>query len=218
MLSTAKILVVDDEANIRASLKEILARDGYHVITAESGESALALLPTHEFDLALIDLKLTGIGGIEVLAVLREQSPNTVAIVLTAHASLETAVEALRKGATVEQLHELTYIKAWFIQQMKELVELEEQILRFKGKSLPDDLLARAKRDGFADKYLAKLLSVPETEIRQKRTSLGVVEAWDAVPVSGVENAAYYYSTYNGVDTVSTSNRKNREVQNENRS
>jgi DNA-binding response OmpR family regulator len=99
MLSTAKILVVDDEANIRTSLKEILARDGYHVITAESGEAALALLPTHEFDLALIDLKLMGIGGIEVLAALREQSPNTVAIVLTAHASLETAVEALRKGA-----------------------------------------------------------------------------------------------------------------------
>ncbi len=99
MLPTPKILVVDDEQNIRTSLKEILARDGYHVVTAESGEAALALLPTHEFDLALIDLKLTGIGGIEVLTTLREQSPNTVTIVLTAHASLETAVEALRKGA-----------------------------------------------------------------------------------------------------------------------
>ncbi|MCP4542266.1 MAG: response regulator transcription factor [Chloroflexi bacterium] len=99
MLPTTKILVVDDEANIRTSLKEILARDGYHVVTAESGEAALALLPTHEFDLALLDLQLTGIGGIEVLAALREQSPTTIAIVLTAHASLETAVEALRKGA-----------------------------------------------------------------------------------------------------------------------
>ena len=99
MLPTAKILVVDDEENIRTSLKEILARDGYHVVTAESGEAALTLLSAHEFDLALIDLKLTGIGGIEVLAALRQQSPSTVAIVLTAHASLETAVEALRKGA-----------------------------------------------------------------------------------------------------------------------
>ena len=99
MLPTAKILVVDDEVNIRASLKEMLTRDGHQVVTAESGEAALALLSTHEFDLALIDLKLTGIGGIEVLTALRQQSPDTVAIVLTAHASLETAVEALRKGA-----------------------------------------------------------------------------------------------------------------------
>jgi len=99
MLPTAKILVVDDEVNIRTSLKEMLARDGHQVVTAESGEAALALLSTHEFDLALIDLKLTGIGGIEVLTALRQRSPDTVAIVLTAHASLETAVEALRKGA-----------------------------------------------------------------------------------------------------------------------
>jgi DNA-binding response OmpR family regulator len=99
MVPTVKILVVDDEANIRTSLKEMLSRDGYQVVTAESGEAALALLPVHKFDLALIDLRMTGIGGIEVLTALRQQSPDTVAIVLTAHASLETAVEALRKGA-----------------------------------------------------------------------------------------------------------------------
>jgi DNA-binding response OmpR family regulator len=94
-----KILVVDDEVNIRTSLKEMLTRDGHHVVTVESGEAAIALLATQKFDLALIDLKLTGIGGIEVLTALRQQSPDTVAIVLTAHASLDTAVEALRKGA-----------------------------------------------------------------------------------------------------------------------
>ena len=60
--------------------------------------------------------------------------------------------EALRKGASVEMLHELTYIKSWFIEQMKELVDLEEKILKYKGRSLPDDLLLLAKRDGFADK------------------------------------------------------------------
>ncbi|HUT78237.1 MAG TPA: carbamoyl-phosphate synthase large subunit, partial [Polyangia bacterium] len=116
--------------------------------------------------------------------------------------------EALRKGATVDQLYELTYIKPWFIEQMKELVELEERILQFKGRGLPDDLLSRAKKDGFADKYLSQLLGVAETDIRRQRTDLGVVEAWDAVPVSGVENAAYYYSTYNGPDKVTTSDRK----------
>ncbi|MDY7075347.1 MAG: response regulator transcription factor [Chloroflexota bacterium] len=101
MISTAKILVVDDEANIRASLEEILTRDGYQVVAVGSGEAALELVSgaAHTFDLALIDLKMEGVGGIEVLAALRQQSPDTVAIVLTAHASLETAVDALRHGA-----------------------------------------------------------------------------------------------------------------------
>ncbi len=116
--------------------------------------------------------------------------------------------EALRKGADVQELYEKTYIKPWFINQMKELVELEEQILRYSGKSLPDELLVQAKRDGFADQYLAQLLGVPEKEIRQKRIALGVVEGWEPVPVSGVENAAYYFSTYNAPDKTTSSNRR----------
>jgi len=116
--------------------------------------------------------------------------------------------EALRKGADIQALHEKTRIKHWFIEQMAELVALEEQILQYKGKELPDKLLAQAKKDGFADKYLAKLLGVPESQIRSRRIELGIVEAWDAVPVSGVENAAYYYSTYNGPDKVPVSDRR----------
>ena len=88
---------------------------------------------------------------------------------------------------------------------MKELVELEEQILKYKGKQLPDKLLTQAKKDGFADKYLAQILGVKEEQVRKQRTALGVVEGWHAVPVSGVENAAYYYSSYNAKDTVSVS-------------
>ncbi|PIP38041.1 MAG: carbamoyl phosphate synthase large subunit [Desulfobacterales bacterium CG23_combo_of_CG06-09_8_20_14_all_51_8] len=118
--------------------------------------------------------------------------------------------EALRKGADVGTLHELTHIKVWFIEQMKELVALEEKTLAFKGSLPPDDLLADAKKDGFADKYLAKLLAVPEKEIREHRTALGVCEAWEAVPVSGVKDAAYYYSTYNAEDSVPVS--KNRKI------
>ncbi len=116
--------------------------------------------------------------------------------------------EALRKGASIEDLSQKTHLKAWFINQMKELVELEEKILSYKGKDLPGDLLAQAKKDGFADRYLAKLLGKPEEEIRKQRTALGIVHAWDKVPVSGVENAEYYYSTYNGKDTVPVSDRK----------
>ena len=116
--------------------------------------------------------------------------------------------EALRKGASVDDLHAKTHIKRWFIGQMKELVELEEKILAHKGGALPDELLVQAKKDGFADKYLAKILGVPEEQIRKQRTNLGVVEAWDALPVSGVDNAAYYYSTYNAPDRVPVSPRK----------
>ncbi|MBU4011379.1 MAG: carbamoyl-phosphate synthase large subunit, partial [Proteobacteria bacterium] len=116
--------------------------------------------------------------------------------------------EALRKGADIDELYEITHIKPWFIQQMKELVELEENLLKHKGKQLPDNLLVQAKKDGFADRYLALLLHVPEKQIREERIKLGVVEAWEPVPVSGVENSAYYYSTYNAPDKVAVSNRK----------
>jgi carbamoyl-phosphate synthase large subunit len=110
--------------------------------------------------------------------------------------------EALRKGAAIDELYQKTYIKPWFIEQMRELVELEERMLEFKGKGLPEDLLIQAKKDGFSDRYLAQVLDLSEKDIRRQRTSLGVVEGWEPVPVSGVENAAYYFSTYNAPDKV----------------
>ena len=110
--------------------------------------------------------------------------------------------EALRKGAEIEDLRKLTHIKPWFIEQMKELVELEEQILAQKDMNLSDELLIRAKKDGFSDKYLSKILGVEEREIRERRDKLGLVQSWEAVPVSGVEDAAYYYSTYSGKEDV----------------
>lgn len=116
--------------------------------------------------------------------------------------------EALRKGADIDKLHQKTFIKKWFIEQMKELVMEEEQILRYKGKMLPDDMLIQAKKDGFADRYLARLLEIPEKEIRMRRIGLGMRESWEPVPVSGVDNAAYYFSTYNAPDKVEVSNRK----------
>ena len=110
--------------------------------------------------------------------------------------------EALRKGASIHELYNKTYIKPWFIEQMKGLVELEEKIITFKKKGLPDDMLIQAKKDGFSDRYLSNILEIPERDIRSKRISLGMVEGWEPVPVSGVENAAYYFSTYNAPDKV----------------
>lgn len=108
--------------------------------------------------------------------------------------------EALRKGATVEQLTDLTRIKAYFVEQMKELVDLEELVSEYDLDTLPDATLIQAKKDGFSDKYLGMLLGCDEREVADKRTALGVVEGWEPVPVSGVEDAAYYYSTYNQAD------------------
>ena len=108
--------------------------------------------------------------------------------------------EALRKGATVDELFELTKIKRYFIEQMKELVEEEEALLRMKG-SVPDEKsLRQAKKDGFSDKYLSQILGVKEDDIRNARKAIGVTEAWEGVHVSGTEDSAYYYSTYNAPD------------------
>ncbi|NLE73762.1 MAG: carbamoyl-phosphate synthase large subunit, partial [Actinobacteria bacterium] len=117
--------------------------------------------------------------------------------------------EALRKGATTDLLYARTHIKPWFIEQMRELVDLEERMLTYRGDHLPDDLLGEAKKDGFADAYLAKLLDVPETQLRERRKALGLVHGYQPVPVSGVADpAAYYYSTYNAPDLLPVSDRR----------
>ncbi|MBQ7065206.1 MAG: carbamoyl-phosphate synthase large subunit [Lachnospiraceae bacterium] len=108
--------------------------------------------------------------------------------------------EAIRKGATVEEIHDITKVKHYFIEQMKELVEEEEALLANKGSLPADEVLITAKKDGFSDKYLSQLLEISEDEIRNRRIELGVEEAWEGVHVSGTENSAYYYSTYNAED------------------
>ena len=108
--------------------------------------------------------------------------------------------EALRKGATVEELHEITKVKAWFIEQMKELVEEEEALLTNKGAMPSDEALISAKKNGFSDKYLSQILEIAEADIREKRIELGVEEAWEPVHVSATQDKAYYYSTYNAKD------------------
>ncbi|MBR3275031.1 MAG: carbamoyl-phosphate synthase large subunit [Eubacterium sp.] len=108
--------------------------------------------------------------------------------------------EALRKGATVDEIYNLTKVKKYFLKQMLELVEEEEALLAHKGSLPSDEMLIAAKKDGFSDKYLSQLLEIPEKDVRDRRTELGVVENWEGIHVSGTQDSAYYYSTYNGVD------------------
>ncbi|MBQ6424717.1 MAG: carbamoyl-phosphate synthase large subunit [Acidaminococcaceae bacterium] len=108
--------------------------------------------------------------------------------------------EALRKGATVDEIFDITWVKHYFVEQMKELVEEEEALLQYKGTVPPAKALAQAKKDGFSDKYLSEILNVSEDDIRHAREKIGVVEAWDGVHVSGTQDSAYFYSTYNATD------------------
>ncbi len=108
--------------------------------------------------------------------------------------------EALLKGATVDEIYEITKVKKWFLEQMKELTEEETALRSFRGSLPSDELLISAKKDGFSDKYISQLLEIPEAAVRSRRLALGVTEAWEGVHVSGTPDSAYYYSTYNASD------------------
>ena len=128
--------------------------------------------------------------------------PKEELLKLLANASSERhflMYEALRKGVSVDELFEITKVKKYFLQQMLELVQ-EEEALVAAGDAVTDKQFIQAKKDGFADKYLSQILNIPEDQIRARRLALGIEEAWDAVHVSGTEDSAYYYSTYNAPD------------------
>jgi carbamoyl-phosphate synthase large subunit len=117
--------------------------------------------------------------------------------------------EALRKGMTVEEIHQMTRIGPWFLNEMKELVEFEEVLAGQGWAGLTDQQLKQAKEWGFSDRYLAGLLQVSENDFRERRKAVVGNSKYEAVPVSGVENAAYYYSTYSDVkDNVPVSQKK----------
>jgi two-component system response regulator PilR (NtrC family) len=98
-MTQGRLLVADDESAIRESLSEVLREEGYEVTEAVDGSAAIAALQTREFDLVIADLRMPGADGIEVLRRTREWAPQTLVILVTAYATLETAVEALRQGA-----------------------------------------------------------------------------------------------------------------------
>ena len=164
----------------------------------------------------------TGRYGLGQIPKLQEKSKEQLLQMLITPSSERHFVmyEALKKGASVEEIHKITCVKTWFIEQMKELAEEEQELLTCRrmqslaeesadkgdGRNaltetgLTDEQLIRAKKDGFSDKYLSILLNVPEQEIRERRIAIGVEEAWEGVHVSGTPDSAYFYSTYNAED------------------
>ncbi|MBQ6408044.1 MAG: carbamoyl-phosphate synthase large subunit [Butyrivibrio sp.] len=108
--------------------------------------------------------------------------------------------EALKKGITVDELHEITKVKHYFLEEMKELVEEEIELAsKFENKVPDKSALLKAKEDGFSDRYLSKLLGVSEDDIRHSRDEESIVEKWDPVHVYGTDGSAYYYSTYQNI-------------------
>ena len=99
MTKSSKILVVDDEPTIRETLAEMLDTEDREVMTAASGEEALALIQKETFDLMLLDLVMPGLGGLQVMEKTRQLAPNTIIIMLTAHGTLSSAIQAMRQGA-----------------------------------------------------------------------------------------------------------------------
>jgi two-component system, OmpR family, phosphate regulon sensor histidine kinase PhoR len=93
------VLIVDDEKGLRLGAKRLLTGEGYEVTTAENGTEGIKLGTSQEFDLAIIDLKMPDVDGLEVLKRIREKYPNTVCFIATAYASYETAIESTKIGA-----------------------------------------------------------------------------------------------------------------------
>ena len=131
MDTMSTILIVDDETAVQHFFERVLQRDGFQVAVASDGETALALIDAQEFDLVLLDLQLKGIGGLDVLGELRRQWPATPVIIITAHASLDTAIKALRQGAhdylikpcRVDDLR--TSIRAGILKRQQDLLRQE---------------------------------------------------------------------------------------------
>ncbi|MGB2727601.1 MAG: carbamoyl-phosphate synthase large subunit [Halobacteriota archaeon] len=151
-----------------------------------------------------LEIKRYGVGGANDFASL--SLPELKAkLVYPSSERIFLMYEALRKEMPVEELYQMTKIGRWFISQMQELVEFEEELKKFRGgKDMPDEMLKKAKENGFSDRYLAQLLGKTERQIRTQRLNAGKAEAYEAVPVSGAD-AAYYFSTYNAEDSVAVS-------------
>ncbi|MGE5221252.1 MAG: sigma-54-dependent transcriptional regulator [Omnitrophica WOR_2 bacterium] len=99
MPAANSILIIDDEAYLRSTLAIILKRAGYSVTTADGAQEALQVLLNNHFDLVFLDLKMPGKDGMELLPEIRLLDPNLPVLILTANASLETAIQSMRMGA-----------------------------------------------------------------------------------------------------------------------
>ena len=154
------ILVADDEPGVRESLAEILRDAGYEVQAAADGTAAFAALDARDFGLVITDIRMPGADGIAVLKRAREISPQTLVLVMTAHGSVETAVEALRAGATDYILKPVVFDE--LLAKVERLIELRQ--LMWQAQMLRREVEARYNFEGLVGQSRAMrgLRSRPE--------------------------------------------------------
>jgi len=134
-MSSEKILVVDDEIFVRELLLEFLSMQGYEVILADSGEIAVQLMHTQTADVVLLDLKMTGMDGIETLKQIKKSAPGIIAIIMTGYPTIESSIEALRHGACdyVIKPFKLNELKSSIENALKEH-KFESEVDKLKGR------------------------------------------------------------------------------------
>ncbi len=158
------ILVVDDDEALRGILGDVLTEDGYHVTVASSGEEALDVIRQHPFDIVVLDIRLPGMSGMEVLEKVKEMYPQLQVIIITSHASLETAVTALRCGAydyLSKPFDDINIISAVVgraadkIRLMRENEDLIQDLVKSKDEleAVNKELTDLAIRDGLTGLY-----------------------------------------------------------------
>jgi len=171
MSSEGHILIVDDEASLRQTLARILQRAGFEVTTAAAGSEALALLSQHEFDLVYLDIRMPDMGGLEVLRIIHTKFAELPVILFTAQPDLNSAVEALRRGAIdylLKPLKPQTVIdrsKAILAEKQKErrkrelqrqIDSLQTELNALENEALPQPNQKSSEPQGSDDRFLRR--------------------------------------------------------------
>ena len=143
MSETIRILAVDDDENIRKTLKTILEEEGYVVDTAETGNEAIDKSNAHFYNLGLIDIKLPDMEGTELLTAIKETTPKMVKIIVTGYPSLENAIETVNKGADAYILKPFDVEKV--LQKIKEHLKKQEEARKYSEGKVAEFIETRAK-------------------------------------------------------------------------
>lgn len=181
------ILIVDDEENILASLRRLLRRNGYRILTANSGETGLELLAANEVDVILSDQRMPGMMGVEFLRRVKTLYPQTVRMVLSGYTELQSITDAINEGAIYKFL-----TKPWDDELLRANIE---EAFRYKGmadenRRLGAEIQAVNEQLGLANARLLQTLAEKERRIERNETTLDIVqEALQCIPfpVLGVD-------------------------------